>query len=84
MRDTLWARLLESLEAKLPAAALDTWIRPSRLLAVEGDLIRIGAPNKFSRDWLIEHHLAALQAAARDRLGGQPRVEIVEIGRAHV
>ncbi len=77
MRDTLWARLLESLEAKLPGAALDTWIRPSRLLAVEGDLIRIGAPNKFSRDWLVEHHLAALQAAARERLGGQPRVEIV-------
>jgi len=77
VRDTLWARLLESLEAKLPGAALDTWIRPSRLLAVEGDLIRIGAPNKFSRDWLVEHHLAALQAAARERLGGQPRVEIV-------
>jgi chromosomal replication initiator protein len=44
---------------------------------VEGDLIRIGAPNKFSRDWLVEHHLEALQAAARERLGGHPRVEVV-------
>ena len=77
MLDTLWARLLDSLEAKLPGAALDTWVRPSRLLAVEGDLLRIGAPNKFSRDWLLEHHFEALQAAARDCLGGNPRVDIV-------
>jgi chromosomal replication initiator protein len=77
VRDSLWTRLLDSLEARLPSAALDTWIRPSRLLAVEGDLLRIGAPNKFSRDWLLEHHLEALQAAARESLGGQPRIEIV-------
>jgi len=47
--DALWLRLLASLESKLPSAVLDSWIRPSRLLAVEGDLLKIGAPNKFSK-----------------------------------
>ena len=77
MLDALWLRLLASLESKLPSAVLDSWIRPSRLLAVEGDLLKIGAPNKFSRDWLAQHHLEALQAAAKECLGGQPRVAVV-------
>ena len=76
MLENLWVRLLSALEAKIPAAALDSWIRPSRLLAVEGDRIQIGAPNKFSRDWLTEHHLGAITAAAQECLGGNPRVSI--------
>jgi chromosomal replication initiator protein len=75
--DSLWARLLEVAGRKLPAATLDSWVRPCRLLAVEGDHLRIGAPNRFSRDWLIQHHLQTLQGAAAECLGGQPRVSII-------
>ena len=56
---------------------MDSWVRPCRLLAVEGDHLRIGAPNRFSRDWLMQHHLDALQHAAAEVIGGHPRVSIV-------
>src|SRR3990172_1010308 len=49
----------------------------SLLMAVEGDRLQIAAPNKFSRDWLAEHYLPALAAAAQDCLGGSPQVSIV-------
>src|SRR2546428_8606510 len=62
---------------KVPPAVLDSWVRPCRLLAVEGDHLRIGAPNPFSRDWLAQHHLDALQHAAQEVVGGHPRVTIV-------
>src|SRR2546429_6442589 len=75
--DSLWARLLESVSHKVPPAAFDSWLRPCRLLAVEGDHLRIGAPNPFSRDWLTQHHLDALQHAAQEVVGGRPRVTIV-------
>ncbi len=77
MLESLWTRLLSSLEHKIPEAAFDTWVRPSRLVAVEGDRLQIAAPNKFSRDWLTEHYLPALAAAAQDCLGGNPQVSIV-------
>lgn len=77
MLESLWARLLAALEPKMPLAVLDTWIRPSRLVAVEGDHVQISAPNKFSRDWLVEHHLQALQLAAKECLGGNPRVSVI-------
>ena len=77
MIDALWGRFLESASRRLPQAVFDSWIRPCRLLAVEGDHLRIGAPNKFSRDWLVQHHLDVLHAAAQDILGGSPRVSVV-------
>ena len=67
--DALWSRLVEALEGKMPTAALDSWVRPCRLLQVQGDHLRIAAPNKYTRDWLYQHHADALQAAARAVLG---------------
>ena len=78
--DALWSRLVEALEGKMPTAALDSWVRPCRLLQVQGDHLRIAAPNKYTRDWLYQHHADALQSAARAVLGGNPRVSI-EIDR---
>ena len=77
MLDGLWARLLDVLTRKLPGAIIDNWVRPCRLLALEGDHLQIGAPNAFSRDWLIQHHFQTLQHAAQEILGGNPRLTIV-------
>ncbi|MBI4562962.1 MAG: chromosomal replication initiator protein DnaA, partial [Candidatus Rokubacteria bacterium] len=77
MLESLWSRLLSALETRIPPAALNTWVRPSRVGAVEGDHIQIYAPNKFSRDWLVDHYLDALQAAAQECLGGHPRISVV-------
>ena len=77
MLDSLWGRLLDAIAHKLPPAVIDQWVRPCRLLAIEGDHLKIGAPNTFSRDWLIQHHFQALQAAAQTVVGGQPRITIV-------
>jgi chromosomal replication initiator protein len=73
----LWIRLLDVSARKLPGAVLDSWLRPCRPLSLEGDHLTIAAPNRFTRDWLIQHHLDVLQAAAADCLGGHPRVSIV-------
>ncbi len=77
MLDSLWGRLLDAIAHKLPAAVIDQWVRPCRLLAVEGDHLKVGAPNTFSRDWLIQHHFQALQQAAQAVVGGQPRITII-------
>ena len=75
--DDMWARLLESLSGQVRSAVFDSWLRPCRLLAVEADHLCIGAPNRFARDWLMQHHLPALQSAAEKCVGGHPRVSVV-------
>jgi len=76
---SLWTRLVDCASRKLPPLVLDSWVRPCRLLAIEGDHISIGAPNGFFRDRLLQHHLEALQSAAQECLGGHPRVSIVVV-----
>jgi len=68
--------VLEAVGRRLPAAVVDSWVRPCRLIAIEGDHLRIGAPNPFSRNWLLEHHLDVLKASAQDCVGGNPRISI--------
>jgi chromosomal replication initiator protein len=76
MVEALWARLLAALEGQVPESVLESWLRPCRLLAVDGNRLRIVAPNKFTRDWIGEHHVDAIQVAARTVLGGNPQVSI--------
>jgi chromosomal replication initiator protein len=80
MLDSLWDRVLTSLEGKLPASALESWLRSCRLAAVDGDQLHVAAPNKFTRDWLMQHHTEAIESAARDVLGGHPQI-IFELDR---
>jgi len=72
--DSLWSRLLVALEARIPATTIETWVRPCRLASVHGDQLRVAAPSTFARDWLAQRHAEAFQAAAREILGGTPRV----------
>jgi chromosomal replication initiator protein len=75
MVEALWARLLAVLEGQVPESVLESWLRPCRLLAVDGNRLRIVAPNKFTRDW-IGDHVDTIQVAARTVLGGNPQVSI--------
>ena len=74
--ESLWSQLLTTLEPRIQPTALESWVRPCRLASVDGDHLRVAAPNEFVREWVIRHHLEALQAAARAVLGGEPRVSI--------
>jgi chromosomal replication initiator protein len=80
MLDSLWDRLLVALDGKVPASALESWLRSCRLAAVDGDHLRVAAPNKYTREWLTQHHIAAIETAAREVLGGNPRV-FIEVDR---
>jgi chromosomal replication initiator protein len=74
--DSLWDRFVSALQPRLPDNAMDSWVKPCRAAALDGDHLRLSAPNSFIRDWLVQHHLGTLQAAAREVLGGNPRVTI--------
>jgi chromosomal replication initiator protein len=73
----LWARVLDAVAAHLPAAVVDSWIRPCSLLTVEDGQVVVATPNSFSRDWIMQHHLGALTAAIQEVIGANSRVALV-------
>ena len=74
--ESLWSALLATLAPRIAPTALESWVRPCRLAGVDGDHLRVAAPSEFVREWVVRHHLEALQASARAVLGGDPRVTI--------
>jgi len=76
MLEALWSRLLTALEGQVPDSALESWLRPCRLLAADGNRLRVLAPNKFTRDWIGQHHVDTIEAAARTMLGANTQVSI--------
>src|SRR6516162_7502172 len=76
MPDAPWERLLTALEGTLPPQALDTWVRPGRVLVYRDDRLEIGVPSQFIRGYLVEHYLNDLQGAATTCFGPGIRLTI--------
>ena len=79
MQGSLWRRCLAHLEAELPEAQFNTWIRP--LQAVEdGQTLRLLAPNRFVVDWVNEN-VAGRITELVDAVGSEPVPAVVlEVG----
>ena len=79
MQGSLWRRCLTQLEAELPEAQFNTWIRP--LQAVEdGHTLRLLAPNRFVVDWVNENVVGRISELV-DAVGSAPVPAVVlEVG----
>ncbi len=60
MSDATWQRCVVHLQEELPAQQFNTWIRPLRWEASDGQ-IRLLAPNRFVRDWVNDRFFARIE-----------------------
>jgi chromosomal replication initiator protein len=58
--DELWQGVLNQLRERLGNQNFETWIRPIRVKESSNDEISLEVPNKFFRDWLVEHFLGSI------------------------
>lgn len=47
-----WKRVIEILEAEMPRANFETWVKDTQPLIYEGNELTVGARNAYARDWL--------------------------------
>ena len=59
----VWKEALKNLEQRLGRQNFETWIRPVQVRATGPGHFTLEVPNKFFRDWLVEHFLSAIQEA---------------------
>ncbi len=50
--DILWKRTLDILRSELNRPSFDTWLKSTRLLNINNNLLTIAVPNEFAQDWL--------------------------------
>ncbi len=65
----VWTRLLDRARQELPEQTFKTWLEPTEPLALEGNLLIIGAPDQFAADWNESKHAELLSSLAPIALG---------------
>jgi len=73
----LWERVLEVIRGQVNSQSFKTWFRPTRLLRCEDGMLHVEGPNQFFLDWLSEHHMPTIIAAAREVMGTTPEITLV-------
>src|SRR4051812_11250472 len=74
---SVWARVIEKARNELPESSFAMWFSEVRPASLEGDVLELGVPSEYVRDWLVRHYLPLIQAAASDATGSPLRVRVV-------
>jgi chromosomal replication initiator protein len=61
--NVIWEKATKIIKEKISQQNFETWIRPIRITAVEGEVVRLAVPNRFFRDWLIENYRNLIREA---------------------
>jgi chromosomal replication initiator protein len=75
----LWQQCVTRLKGELTAAEFNTWILPLQA-RVEGDSLRLFAPNKFVQDWAKQHYEERLVELAGHASAGRVERIRFEVG----
>ena len=52
----IWQEVLQVVRERVEATKYATWFAPLKPLSGAVGMLRIAVPNKFVRDWLVEHY----------------------------
>ena len=65
----VWSRLLDRARQELPEQTFRTWLEPTEPLALDGDVLFVGAPDQFAADWNESKHADLLSGMGPVALG---------------
>ena len=69
--EDVWRAALGELELSVTQPTFETWLKPTCALGLEGDVLIVGTPNAYGKDWL-ENKLAAEVRRALSRVTLRP------------
>ncbi|MDA8125014.1 MAG: chromosomal replication initiator protein DnaA [Deltaproteobacteria bacterium] len=75
--DIVWEKTVKIIKEKVSQQNFETWIRPIRIDALEGDHATLAVPNRFFRDWLVENFLSLIREAMKSVAGVNYEVQFL-------
>ncbi|HAR97955.1 MAG TPA: chromosomal replication initiator protein DnaA, partial [Syntrophus sp. (in: bacteria)] len=78
--EILWEKSTGILKEKISSQNFETWIKPVRISAMDGQQIQLTVPNKFFRDWLLDNYISLIREALKAASGVDLQVDF-RIGR---
>ena len=75
--EAIWLKVLQIVGENVDDTKFGTWFKPLYLLSGSSGMLRIAAPNKFVRDWVLEHYHTLLVDLLRQITGIDYQIFIV-------
>ena len=66
----LWADVLLALKKEVSIQSYETWLKPTIGVSLNSEMLTVEVPNKFFREWLVDHYYDVLIQAV-GRISGQ-------------
>lgn len=63
--ELIWQEVLNIMASELAKPSFDTWIKDSRPVHLEGNVLYVELPNEFTRDWVDARYAAPLRKTLR-------------------
>jgi len=77
LAEVIWQHCLGHLQAELPAQQFNTWIKPLQIDSPsEGKAVRLIAPNRFVKDWVVDKFLDRINELASEAGSDSLPVEV--------
>jgi chromosomal replication initiator protein len=54
---TVWDEIKNQIKIRVPDNTFSLWIKPIVCLEAKKDVVILGCPNRFSKDWVVENYL---------------------------
>jgi chromosomal replication initiator protein len=64
--NSLWEKALDSIASFLSKPSFETWLKPTKPISLEENLLIIEVPNDFARDWLESRYAPLLTTTIRE------------------
>ncbi len=74
--DSVWPRALSVISRHVNDHVMQTYFERIRCLSESKDQVRLALPNKFMRDWVVDHYQSFLQEAVSEVTQSPTEVEI--------
>lgn len=71
----IWPRVLSIIKNKINEQAFNSWFSSIRLSPSQGDCLILDVPDKFFRDWLVDHYQNLINASLEEASGRKIKVE---------
>src|ERR1700739_3453768 len=73
--EDVWNESLLAIETEVSKQSFDSWFKPLKLEAIDGDQAYLAIPNRFVGEWLKEHYCQLLERNLQ-RATKQPGLKI--------
>jgi len=73
----LWHEVLSMIQKKISKPSFDTWLKSTKALSLQDNILIISTPNTFTQEWLESRYAKLISDAVRECLNVQPELHIV-------